>query len=105
MKAARLGMMILCAKHAAALFKPAKDEMNVAGGYLLQSCLVFSAWMTAGRTEFNGRGELSVRQIHLGRFLRSLQRLADEFGCAVVVTNQVCACAALQSPVAPTLHL
>ena len=41
------------------------------------------------RTEFNGRGELSARQIHLGRFLRSLQRLADEFGIAVVITNQV----------------
>lgn len=41
------------------------------------------------RTEFNGRGELSARQIHLGRFLRSLQRLADEFGAAIVVTNQV----------------
>lgn len=41
------------------------------------------------RSEFNGRGELSVRQIHLGRFLRSLQRIADEFGVAVVVTNQV----------------
>lgn len=41
------------------------------------------------RTEFNGRGELSARQIHLGRFLRNLQRLADEFGCAVIVTNQV----------------
>lgn len=40
------------------------------------------------RTEFNGRGELSARQIHLGRFLRALQRLADEFGVAVVVTNQ-----------------
>lgn len=40
------------------------------------------------RTEFNGRGELSARQIHLGRFLRSLQRLADEFGAAIVVTNQ-----------------
>ena len=45
------------------------------------------------RTEFNGRGELSARQIHLGRFLRSLQRLADEFGIAVVITNQVsCPC-------------
>lgn len=43
------------------------------------------------RTEFNGRGELSARQIHLGRFLRALQKLADEFGCAVVVTNQVVA--------------
>jgi DNA repair protein RAD51 len=39
--------------------------------------------------EYQGRGELSARQIHLGRFMRSLQRLADEYGCAVVVTNQV----------------
>ncbi|KAH9486997.1 recombinase rad51 [Psilocybe cubensis] len=36
-----------------------------------------------------GRGELSSRQNHLGKFLRTLQRLADEFGIAVVVTNQV----------------
>jgi DNA repair protein RAD51 len=41
------------------------------------------------RTEFNGRGELSARQIQLGRFLRSLQRLANEYGVAVVITNQV----------------
>lgn len=41
------------------------------------------------RSEFIGRGELAARQNHLGKFLRSLQRLADEFGCAVVVTNQV----------------
>ncbi|KAI6162138.1 Rad51-domain-containing protein [Pisolithus thermaeus] len=41
------------------------------------------------RTDFNGRSELSARQNHLGRFLRTLQRLADEFGVAVVVTNQV----------------
>ena len=43
------------------------------------------------RSEFNGRGELSVRQVHLGRFLRQLQRLAEEFGVAIVVTNQVVA--------------
>lgn len=43
------------------------------------------------RTEYLGRGELSARQIHLGRFLRSLQRLADEFGVAIVVSNQVVA--------------
>mmetsp|Transcript_41860 Transcript_41860/g.133599 ORF Transcript_41860/g.133599 Transcript_41860/m.133599 type:complete len:130 (+) Transcript_41860:280-669(+) len=43
------------------------------------------------RSEYNGRGELSTRQVHLGRFLRQLQRLADEFGVAVVVTNQVVA--------------
>ena len=53
-------------------------------------CLLVVDSVTAlYRTEYNGRGELSARQIHLGRFLRSLQRLADEFGVAVVVTNQV----------------
>lgn len=41
------------------------------------------------RSEFVGRGELAARQNQLGRFLRMLQRLADEFGTAVVVTNQV----------------
>lgn len=30
------------------------------------------------RTDFNGRGELSARQGHLGKFLRTLLRLADE---------------------------
>jgi DNA repair protein RAD51 len=43
------------------------------------------------RTVFLGRGELSSRQTHLARFLRTLQRLADEFGIAVVITNQVVA--------------
>lgn len=43
------------------------------------------------RTDFSGRGELANRQIHLGLFLRHLQRLADEFGIAVVITNQVVA--------------
>jgi DNA repair protein RAD51 len=43
------------------------------------------------RNEFVGRGELANRQQQLGQFLRKLQRLADEFGCAVVITNQVVA--------------
>lgn len=30
------------------------------------------------RTDYSGRGELSARQGHLGRFLRMLLRLADE---------------------------
>ncbi|KAI4335147.1 hypothetical protein L6164_013820 [Bauhinia variegata] len=41
------------------------------------------------RTDFSGRGELSARQMHLAKFLRSLQKLADEFGVAVLITNQV----------------
>jgi len=43
------------------------------------------------RTDYHGRGELSARQIHLARFLRTLQRLADEFGVAIVISNQVVA--------------
>jgi len=43
------------------------------------------------RTDYSGRGELSARQMHLARFLRMLLRLADEFGVAVMVTNQVVA--------------
>ncbi|KAH7823927.1 DNA repair protein RAD51 [Monocercomonoides exilis] len=43
------------------------------------------------RTDYSGRGQLSDRQMHLGRFLRTLLRLADEYGIAVVITNQVVA--------------
>eukprot|EP01136_Pigoraptor_vietnamica_P020760 Opistho-1_new@70083 len=43
------------------------------------------------RTDYAGRGELSSRQMHLARFLRMLLRLADEFGVAVVISNQVVA--------------
>uniref|UniRef100_A0A7S3Z8C6 DNA repair protein RAD51 homolog n=1 Tax=Lotharella globosa TaxID=91324 RepID=A0A7S3Z8C6_9EUKA len=43
------------------------------------------------RTDYSGRGELSARQIHLAQFLRSLTRLADIHGVAVVITNQVVA--------------
>jgi len=54
------------------------------------------------RTDFVGRGELANRQVHLARFLRSLQRIADEFGCAIVMTNQVVATVD-SSPYAPAL--
>lgn len=43
------------------------------------------------RTDYNGRGELSARQMHLARFMRMLLQLADQFGVAVVITNQVVA--------------
>ena len=43
------------------------------------------------RTDYSGRGELSARQMHLAKFLRHLQRMADEFDIAVVITNQVVA--------------
>lgn len=63
-----------------------------AGALMSESrfCLLIVDSCTAlYRTDFNGRGELASRQIHLAKFLRTLQRLADEFGVAVVVSNQV----------------
>uniref|UniRef100_A0A0N4ZMW5 DNA repair protein RAD51 homolog n=1 Tax=Parastrongyloides trichosuri TaxID=131310 RepID=A0A0N4ZMW5_PARTI len=53
--------------------------------------IVVDSVMALYRTDFQGRGELADRQAHLGRFLRHLLRLADEFGVAVVMTNQVMA--------------
>jgi DNA repair protein RAD51 len=43
------------------------------------------------RTHYSGRSELSAWQTHLGQFLRTLHRVSDEFGIAVVITNQVVA--------------
>ena len=43
------------------------------------------------RTDYSGRGELANRQMSLAKFLRQLQKMADEFGVAVVITNQVVA--------------
>lgn len=43
------------------------------------------------RTDYQGRGELCNRQTHLAQFMRTLLRLADEFGVAIVITNQVVA--------------
>lgn len=42
-------------------------------------------------TDYTGRGQLADRQMHLARFLRALMGLADVFGVAIVVTNQVVA--------------
>lgn len=53
--------------------------------------LVVDSAMALFRTDFSGRGELSERQGQLAQFLRQLTRLAEEFGIAVVITNQVVA--------------
>lgn len=53
-------------------------------------CIVDSA-TALFRTDFQGRGELADRQQKLAKFLRRLHILAEEFGVAVVVTNQVTA--------------
>lgn len=55
------------------------------------SLLVVDSATSLYRTDYAGRGELSARQTSLAKFMRTLQRLADEFGIAVVITNQVVA--------------
>lgn len=55
------------------------------------SLLIVDSATALYRTDFSGRGELSSRQTHLAKFMRTLRRLADEFGIAVVITNQVVA--------------
>ncbi|XP_050438554.1 DNA repair protein RAD51 homolog 1 [Adelges cooleyi] len=65
-----------------------------AGAMMVESryaLLIVDSSMALYRTDYSGRGELSARQNHLARFLRMLLRLADEFGVAVVITNQVVA--------------
>ncbi|CAF0975146.1 unnamed protein product [Rotaria sp. Silwood1] len=43
------------------------------------------------RTDYSGRGELAARQMQLAKFMRMLLRITDEFGVAVILTNQVVA--------------
>lgn len=49
---------------------------------LMRACrfclLIVDSCTALYRTDFSGRGELASRQNHLGKFLRTLQRLADE---------------------------
>uniref|UniRef100_A0A2K6BBX8 RAD51 recombinase n=1 Tax=Macaca nemestrina TaxID=9545 RepID=A0A2K6BBX8_MACNE len=70
---------------------PARNRLQ----RILVSCryalLIVDSATALYRTDYSGRGELSARQMHLARFLRMLLRLADEFGVAVVITNQVVA--------------
>ncbi|KAI9245218.1 Rad51-domain-containing protein [Phascolomyces articulosus] len=53
--------------------------------------LIVDSAIALFRTDYSGRGELSARQMHLARFLRNLQRLADEYGVGIVITNHVVA--------------
>ena len=55
------------------------------------SLLVVDSATALYRTDYSGRGELSTRQMNLAKFLRNLQKIADEHKVVVVVTNQVVA--------------
>ncbi|RXK39361.1 meiotic recombinase Dmc1 [Tremella mesenterica] len=51
--------------------------------------LIVDSIMNLFRQDYSGRGELSERQQKLNQFLARLQKLAEEFNLAVVLTNQV----------------
>jgi len=65
-----------------------KDD---AGAYMLESkygiLIVDSPFMVLNRSDYNGREELSFRQVNSGGFLK----IADEFDVAVFITNRVVA--------------
>ncbi|WVR08788.1 meiotic recombinase Dmc1 [Kwoniella sp. DSM 27419] len=51
--------------------------------------LIVDSIMNLFRQDYSGRGELSERQQKLNQFLARLQKLAEEFNLAVILTNQV----------------
>ena len=55
------------------------------------SLLIVDSATALYRTDYSGRGELSNRQMSLAKFLRNLQKIADEHKIVVVITNQVVA--------------
>ena len=55
------------------------------------SLLIVDSATALYRTDYTGRGELSSRQMSLAKFLRNLQKIADEHKVVVVITNQVVA--------------
>ena len=70
------------------------DLLKTAAAIMSQdrySLLVVDSATALFRTDYSGRGELSERQMQMAQFLRQLTRLAEEFGVAVLITNQVTA--------------
>ena len=70
------------------------ELLKVAAAIMSQdryALLVVDSATALFRTDYTGRGELSERQTQMGQFLRQLTRLAEEYGVAVFITNQVVA--------------
>lgn len=56
------------------------------GGYRL---IIVDSIISLFRVDYSGRGELGERQQKLNQHLSKLSRMAEEFNCAVFLTNQV----------------
>jgi meiotic recombination protein DMC1 len=55
------------------------------------SLLIVDSATALFRVDFSGRGELADRQQKLGKFMSALTKIAEQFGVAVFITNQVMA--------------
>ncbi|KAF0504899.1 DNA repair protein RAD51-like 1 [Gigaspora margarita] len=90
----RTGKSQLCHTLAVTCQLPVDNGGSEAAAMMTSSrfgLLIVDSVTSLYRTDYSGRGELAARQMHLAKFLRGLLRLADEFGIAVVITNQVVA--------------
>lgn len=56
--------------------------------FLRYAVLIVDSATALYRTDYSGRGELSARQMHLARFLRTLLRLSDEVFLFIFIFNQ-----------------
>ncbi|GMK56199.1 hypothetical protein CspeluHIS016_0300390 [Cutaneotrichosporon spelunceum] len=66
------------------------DRFGVDSQMALENILCARAWSSEQQwQDYSGRGELSERQQKLNQFLARLQKLAEEFNVAVLLTNQV----------------
>ena len=53
--------------------------------------LIVDSIMALFRVDYSGRGELSERQVVLGKTLSKIMKLSEQFNVAVFITNQVMA--------------
>nr|BAS01944.1 DNA recombination and repair protein [Amorphochlora amoebiformis] len=53
------------------------------------SIVIIDSCTSLFRTEYSGRGELFIRQSMLGKFIRNVRRLCDNYNLAFVLTNQM----------------
>jgi DNA repair protein RAD51 len=70
------------------------ELLKVAAAIMAQdryAVLIVDSTTALFHTDYTRRGELSERQIQMGQFLRQLTWLAEEFGVATFITNQVVA--------------
>jgi DNA repair protein RAD51 len=71
-----------------------QNSLLVAAAHMMQesrfALVIVDSATALYRVEYKGRGELSERQVSLGRFLRSLQRLAGALIVSFMPVSEAC---------------